>query len=265
MPNTRHALALALSLAAVGASAAPALAGPAGDPSIKMRIPDVPIAAGVIEHTQIESCWQGDARYAAIAGAASGCVVADTWAARERDRDVTRDRATGALRGETATVDGTIFSWTSKDDALVVGRGKPGRASTLSFAAETGMWQDTVARGWYRQTGESVRDGRTVVEYVETDAAPPTYGDAWLVVDKETGAVVERRYTSLGHSATQRVLVRETLPRTAATERLLVMGDHAGAQVREVSGEEATIAKAARKALKARTRAKLAKKLEARR
>jgi hypothetical protein len=252
---TRTALAVGTFLAV----AAPASAAGNYD-SIKMRIPDIPIAAGVIEHETVEECWVSTGRLAEISP--SACWIREQYATSDRSHELSRDRSSGALRGESAKVDGTIFSWTAKSNELFVGRGKPGRPATLSFAADRGMWADTIARGWYAPAGEEVRDGRTVVKYVDTDAAPNLEGRDWIYVDKETGSVVERGFDQTQSDGTWRVLERETLPLNAATAKLLEFGDHANANVREVEGEDATIARAAKKAgLKSKTRAKIRKSL----
>lgn len=251
MHLTRNVLAMGALLAA----AVPGTAS-AADESITMRIPDIPIAAGVVEHETVELCTQSFGRTAQLSP--SGCVVREQYAVTDRSHELHYDKATRELRGETAKLDGTIFSWTAKEDELVVGRGKPGRAAVLSFAADDGMWADTIARGWYAATGEEVRDGRTVVRYDETAKAPPVEGTDTLYVDKATGQVVERVMNAAHQNSVTKVLRRETLPLNAQTRKLLDFGDHSGAAVREVEGEDATIARAAKKAgLRKKTRAKI--------
>jgi len=245
----------ALAVGTFFAIAAPASAAGNHD-SIKMRIPDIPVAAGVIEHKTVEVCWTATGRLAEISP--SACYIREQYSTTDRSHELHNDKATGALRGETAKVDGTIFSWTSKENELVVGKGKPGRPATLSFAADDGMWADTIARGWYAAAGEEVRDGRTVVRYAETDKAPPVEGTDTLYVDKATGQLVERVMNAAHMNSVTKVLGRETLPLNGSTAKLLEFGDHPGAKVREVEGEDATIARAAKKAgLKAKSRAKI--------
>ena len=250
MSITRTALALGTFLAVAAPGAASA------DDSIKMRIPDIPVAAGAIEHETVETCWQNFGRAAQLSP--DGCIVREQYTATDRSHSLHVDKTSRRLRGETAKIDGTIFSWTSSGNELVVGKGKPGRAGELSFAAEDGMWADTIARGWYAAVGEEVRDGRTVVRYDETAAAPNVEGTDVLYVDKATGQLVERVLSAAHQHSVTKVLKRETLPLNGQTKKLLEFGDHSTATIREVEGEDATIARAAKRAgLKSKTRAKI--------
>jgi len=255
--------AAALGVVAALAGAPGALANGAADVP-RLTIPDLPFPADKIEHRVTKQCTAASGLYANYND--NGCTVTDWYITSDRDHELWRDENTGALRGENATVNSTIFSWSGRTNELFVSasrkQGKPSNATREAIAA---MYREGVARGWYTATDE-VRDGRAVTVLRETDAAQKSDQVGEVVVTRDTYELISRTFrTTNGQLSYAETVVKvEQLPRNAETEKLLEMGEHAGSTVREVVGEDGVIATAARKmGLSAKTRAQIAKKAKA--
>ena len=263
MTRTPKQLALAAaSTATVALAAAPAAF--AGGDVPRITPPDIPFPSDRIEHRVIEHCEQSTPRFQEWSR--NGCVITDAYITSDRDREITRDATTKELVAESATIDSTIFSWTSRRNELVVAPAQGTGPSNITREAEAEMVRETVRRGWYAEAGEETRDGRAVVVLRETAQAPDTDGESTVVVAKDTYEVLERRMVTANGERTfsDRVLKVEQLPRSAQNEKLLALGDHLGASVRRVEGDGATIARAAKRmGMKARTRRAIARRAAA--
>lgn len=258
--------AAALGVVAALAGAPSALANGATDVP-RLPIPEIPFPADTIEHRMVKRCSTATGWYAQTS--TPGCLTADVYVTSDRDHETWRNEA-GTLVAENATVDRTIFSWTSRGNTLNVGKSKR-PVSNITFEAEGAMNREAVARGWYRVDRNETRGGRAGVVLVETAASPKDNAQSELFVDPATYATIERSLHAVLPAnprgltgelqATDTLVSVEQLPRTPQNEALLVMSDHSGVAVKQVEGEDEVVAGAARKAgLKAKTRAKIAQR-----
>ncbi|MBE2315254.1 hypothetical protein DVA67_004665 [Solirubrobacter sp. CPCC 204708] len=249
--------------AVVGAAALAASPAGAAEPP-RILPPDIPFPADQIEHRVSRHCQEVSGIYAQFGR--NGCLTIDSWITSDRDHEVARDATSGELIAENATVDGTVFSWTANRNVLFVVPTTPNRPSNITREARAAMTRELIQRGWYQVSGEQVRDGRALLVLTETAQSPADSGNTTLLVDKASYETVEMTFVSRDgkQKFVDTQLSVEQLPRNAANSKLLNMGDHPTATVRQVEGDDDVIASAARKVgIKAKTRAKIARKARA--
>lgn len=196
--RTLLGLALALVVAAPAAASAP---------------PYHPVDEGEVEHRVRTE--RAEASYT-VPGAVPRFVRREEWISRDRYRSTVTDAQTGELIAETVQVGSRVATW-DRTEGLWTGTGpsyggKP-RLLGQSFATESAIQRELIAKGWYAKTGEN--------RYESTPDAPSDADTTTTLVLNADFTIVRRESTSRFEDGgwfrqTEETELAETLPAAPA-------------------------------------------------
>jgi hypothetical protein len=168
------------------------------------------------------------------------------WLTARRSHTVTRTIPSGKLRFEGATSPFAEFRFDAESNTLTIGNGWK-TPPYLSQAQEARNFQQAVAEGCYKRTGDTTFNGHAADVYTLVPATSgPCRGDADVgqtIVDKATGTILQRTAGESDGSFTHVETLESLrmLPLNHTTRKLLAMKRHPGAKI-----EHETRAKASR-------------------